>query len=80
MTEDRSKPSLHWMEPPHGEGVPSRELVMMFGYFGDEREPMAAILEEKECGDLLVLIPREVLTAALAEGWDDPWAWLRELN
>ena len=75
MTEE-SKPSLHWIEP----GGSARELVMMFGYFGDEREPMAAILEEKECGDLLVLIPREVLTAALAEGWDDPWAWLRELN
>ena len=54
------RPSLVFVEPASGE-----EVTLAFGFY--RNEATMAMFH----GDSLVLIPREVLMAALLDGWSD---------
>jgi len=67
MSETANPNGLCWDDPdPGGE----RDYSMMFGYFGEGRERMAAIQwgDGDEAG--LVLVPFDVLLSAVTQGWE----------
>lgn len=65
---DITRPTLNWEGPSFGEGMQKQEhrWTLGFGYYCGE--PTAALFHGD---DLITLIPRDVLVAAVKEGWED---------
>ena len=61
------RPTLNFVNEADG-----GEVTLAFGYFGDDREPTAALFH----GDKLILIPASVLAIAISSGWEDDYSML----
>lgn len=61
------RPTLCFSNPTDG-----AQVSISFGYWGDDREPTAALFH----GDSLILIPVGVLATAVSSGWEDDYTIL----
>jgi len=61
------RPTLNFVN--EADGV---EVSLAFGYWGDDREPVAALFHE----EALILIPVSVLATAISSGWEDDYTTL----
>ena len=67
MSIETKRPTLNFINNADGS-----DIQIAFGYFGEDREPTAALFH----GDKLVLIPVSVLATAISSGWEDDYSIL----